>query len=165
MKFSTLVLSAGLTFVSLNAAALNLKFEKTGSDLETQACFTAATQGIKAAKKLVRAEGVNYIELSSTLLCNGMQIKDFANKYAKLQAKNDAAKTVKVVALSAMDRTIESQLCLDAVTMGEKQARAKYQMRNATIKCNGQEIGQFLKSLENIKVVNAEGESTDIAAL
>jgi hypothetical protein len=165
MKFSTLALSAGLTLVALNASAFNLKFEKTGNDLETKACYAAATDGVKAAKKIVRAEGVNYIELSSTLLCNGMKIKDFANKYAKLQAKSDQAKTVKVVALSAMDRTLESQLCLDAVTMGEKAARTKYNMRNDAIKCNGKDISQFLKTLENTKVVSLQDEDADAAEI
>lgn len=149
--------------MSLNAFSASISFEKMGTNLETEACYAAATDGIRAAKTVVRAQGVNYIELSSTLLCNGMKITDFANKYAKLRKQNQANATVKLVALSAMDRSVESRLCLDAVTMGETAARQKHNMRNASIQCNGKEISVFLKTLKNVKVV--EQESTKVAAL
>lgn len=166
MNFSTLALSAGLTLVSLNAFSVNnIEFHKANNDIETKACYTAATEGLKAAKKLVRASRINYIELSSTLKCNGMSIRDFASKYATLGETSQTAKNVKVIAVSAMDRKVESKLCVDAVTMGERAARVKYKMRDDHIECNGQDITHFLKSLDDMKVVKADSEAENLASL
>ena len=44
-------------------------------------------------------------------------------------------------------------LCLDAAVMGEKAARAKHNMRNELVTCNGQTLRSFLRSLENSEIV------------
>lgn len=169
MKITTLALSLSLslTVMSANAFASKVEFKKGSNDLETQVCYTAAKQGISAAKRLVQANNMNFNTFKTSVMCNGMSVSIFASKYAKARMGDPsvASQTVKVVALSALNQSPESQLCLDAVTMGEKQARVKHSMRNARIECNGEDISDFLESFKNMKVVQSANESETLASL
>lgn len=163
MKTSTILLASALTIFSSGVFANAVSFTKQADDLETEACYTAATQGLASAKSFLRDSNINYTEFRSSVMCNGMSITQFAKKYFN-SADNDA-QSIEVVAISALDQNPESLLCVDAVTMGEKAARAKHGIKLGSVLCNGKEIGRFLKDFENRKVVKTDSTDNTIASL
>jgi hypothetical protein len=48
--------------------------------------------------------------------------------------------------------------------MGEKQARKKHGLENASIKCNGQNINTFLKNLKKLKIVKTLDQNNNVAS-
>ncbi|GLR72110.1 hypothetical protein [Agaribacter marinus] len=164
MKTSTLILSAALTFTALSVSANQVEFEKVNNNLETEACYTAATKGMNATKEIVQKSKVSFAVFKNSVMCNGMRINEFAAKYFDKKSSITEKKTIQVVALSALDRSPESQLCLDAVVMGEKAARSKHNMRNTNVVCNGKSLSHFLKTFKNRKVVLDTDESSSIAS-
>lgn len=165
MKTVKMLLSASLIFAAHSSIASSVEFVKTTDNLETQACYAAASEGLNAAKKVLRAKKISFSQANERVMCNGLSMTKFASKYEALrQQDNDEVTTVRIVALSAMDQSKESQLCLDAVSMGEHAARAKHRMQSASVKCNGQNIKQFLKSFKSVKLVSNNNQEDVIAS-
>lgn len=158
MKISTFASSLALTVVSLSSAANTVVFKPVNNNLETQACYLAATKGLDAVKELVRGEDQNYIVFKSALSCNGYSLTSFADKYKpEVITANEA--TQPTVTLVAKDDTPESKICVDALVLGEQAARQKYDVINTEILCNLQELGSFVRkySKENVVVRNTSG--------
>jgi hypothetical protein len=150
MKYLALAATVTLSFASLNANAA--KFEKADDRFETNACYVAATEGLDAVRALAKENDVNVRSLFATTSCNGLTFKSFAKKHQnKMALKEDTA--IRIVSLTSVDRSPESQLCLDSVVMGEKAARQKHGILNGSIKCNGKDISDFSKSFNDIKVL------------
>jgi hypothetical protein len=159
MKLLIVLTSATLFMFSASAFSKNVTFEKTDDNLETQACYTAATKGLSATRTLVRKNNVDYNNFKHNVLCNGERLTVFAVKYARARAGDPSLQKelVKVVSLSTLDRSVESQLCFDAVMLGEQKAREKHNLRSTKLTCNGKEVSRFLKSFKNKKVVTNQG--------
>ena len=161
---STLGMAAAMSMISVSTFAVERSFEKGSDDIETQACYAAAIEGMEATKALLEENIIKFNTFKRNVLCNGMKIERFVAKYSdKSNSEDGEESVVRVVALSAMDRSKESRFCLDAVTLGEKAARAKYKMNDEDIRCNGKSIQNFLRSFDNTKVVNS-GDLTDTIA-
>lgn len=150
MKLRTLTLAAGLTFLSMNAFAATQNFKKIDNNIETQACYAAATKGLDDAKAIVDNAGYNFRKFRTEVTCNGLSIDDFAEKYANTE---DNQEPIRLVALRAVNNEDASMLCLDAAVMGERAAREKHGMRHENIMCNGQTLRSFLRSLKNSEIV------------
>jgi hypothetical protein len=155
MKLLTVLTSATLFMFSASVFSKNVTFEKIGDNLETQACYTAATKGLSAARFLVRKNNIDFNNFKHNVLCNGERLTVFAVRYARARAGDPSLQkdVVKVVSLSTLDRSVESQLCFDAVMLGEQKAREKHNLRSSNLMCNGTDVSSFLKSFRNIKVI------------
>jgi hypothetical protein len=162
LKLSTLLALSTLAFTSSSVFANTVVFEKQADDFETQACYTAATQGIDVAKELLKNNNVSYNGFKNKTTCNGMKIDEFSAKY--FNSTFESNQVLPIIALTALDQEPESQLCVDAATMGEKQARAKHNLKHVNVKCNGKNISTFLKDLKNHKVVKTANQSNVIAS-
>lgn len=163
MKLSTILVLSTLAFTSSSVFANTVVFEKQAENFETQACYIAATQGIDVAKELLKHNNVSYDGFKKQTTCNGMTIDKFSAKY--FNSTSDSNQVLPIIALTAVDQAPESQLCVDAATMGEKLAREKHDLRRASIKCNGKNLSEFLKDLKSHKVVNTANQSNIIASL
>jgi len=163
LKLSTALVLSTLAFTSSSVFANTVVFEKQTENFETQACYTAATQGIDVAKELLKNNNVGYNSFKKQTTCNGMTIDKFSAKY--FNSTSDSNQVLSIVALTAVNQTPESQLCVDAATMGEKLARKKHDLKSASIKCNGKNIATFLKGLKNHKVVSTANQSNIVASL
>ncbi len=153
MKGLSLLVVSSLAMFATHSVS-SVSFEKSNNNLETKACYAAATQGIEAAKALIGLSNISYNSFKNNVMCNGMKIDAFAGKYHKTEVQN---KVVKIVAMNQMNQSVESRLCLDAISMGEDAARRKYNLRSEAISCNGKRISQFLKSFKGAKVLTQAG--------
>ena len=144
---------ASFAVLSLNVQAQDIVLKKVNQNIETQACYVAATKGIKEAKSFLRTNDYAFASMSSAIKCNGMSITDFADKYAVNQAQSEQAMQQRLsqVKLVAKDNDA-SQICVDAVKLGAKEARAKYGLGNQTIYCNDKTLGRFVRSFEDKQV-------------
>ena len=150
MKYLALAATLTLSLASLTASAAS--FTKADDKFETNACYAAATKGMDAVKALANEHNVNFRALVASTSCNGLTFQSFAKKHANKPAA-PGQEAIRIVALTSKDKNPESQLCLEAVVMGEKAARVKHGMLNQNIRCNGKSISDFSKSFNNIKVV------------
>jgi hypothetical protein len=155
MKLSIVLATATLFMFTASATSKNVTFEKSNESLETQACYTAAKKGLSATRALVRKNNIDFNHFKHNVLCNGERLTVFAVKHVRSRAGDPSLRkeVVKIVSLSTLDRSIESQLCFDAVMLGEQQAREKHNLRSTKLTCNGKELSTFLKSFRNIKVI------------
>ena len=159
MNLPKIALSALLTIFAINASASDSAFQKSNNNVETEVCYTAAKQGLGAAKRAIKTKGLNYRTFQTSVMCNGLSLPQFASKFATLRSKGIEQKdTVTVVSISALDRSVESQLCLDAGTLGERAARTKHNLKSADVQCNGKSISNFLKSFRNKKIVSNQSD-------
>ncbi len=127
-------------------------------NLETQACIVAARDGVIAAKALIQANDENFFEFNQTLTCNGQTLGQFAKQFL-FEDSNQANETFKV---KASDLNLESQLCVDALVIGENQARKKYGLLSQDILCNNKSLNKFVRSFDNKQVVVQSQSATDI---
>ncbi|WP_395344672.1 DUF3718 domain-containing protein [Ningiella sp. W23] len=142
---SALVASA---LCSINANANNIVLKTVNNTTETQACYVAATQGIDAAKSFIRANGDSFASFRATVSCNGLSITQFAKKFAEKADTEEVAPTFTQVKLVAMDNDA-AQICVDAVVLGEKEARAKHGIKTETVYCNRKSLSRFARSFSN----------------
>ena len=152
IKLSTLAALSAITLLSAGSSfanTANVTFKPLNESLETQACLTAATEGLSAARKLVRENDINFGIFNKAVTCNGMKLAAFANTYFE-QENQDAPK---VVAIRAKNTNVESQLCLDAVLMGEEQARQKHDLLGVSVICNNKPLSSFVRSMNRDNVV------------
>nr|WP_136251792.1 DUF3718 domain-containing protein [Ningiella ruwaisensis] len=141
---------AVLTLGSIAGSALSneVVLKPVDQKLETQICYVAATEGVPAARTLMRANDINTSVYSTSIKCNGQSIADFAQRYApKITAQENPvakAQTVKLVAVEGG----ESQLCIDAVVMGVNRAKAKHHAENRMVYCNDMALEDFVREFE-----------------
>lgn len=162
MKLLTFVAFSAIATTTIPAFANTSAFTMQNENVETQACYTAATQGLDAAKAFLKSNDVNYFVFKETVVCNGMQINEFARKYHRNNAQRAP---LEVVSLNAENQSPESLLCVDAVSMGERKARIKHSMQNVSVRCNGKTITQFLRALKASKIVKKNDKENTIASL
>lgn len=148
MKLSTLAVAASLVLVSASAFSKELVLKPVDDKIETQVCYVAATEGLAAAKSLMFQNSINYPNFARTVTCNSMTIAEFAKTYSK---QDDTSSKVTKVALVAKNTRIESQLCLDAVVIGEDAARAKYDLYGEVL-CNRQKLSTFVSKFDDQEV-------------
>ena len=146
-------IAIALTLSAASATAKNVVLKPINEDLATQACLVAATDSMSAAKDLVIANGISFNEFRQTVSCNGMSLRVFANEYGyqNQQDSEEVSVIATRVALVAKNTNVESQLCLDAVKMGEDEARSLHSI-DAPVMCNGLDLPDFLLSFANQEV-------------
>lgn len=151
MKWPTLATSASLIVLSVNALAKDITLQPVAQNLETKACYVAATEGLTAARTLVSEHGVNFNTFSRSLTCNGMRIDRFAVKYRSQASSEIQEFQPTKIALVAKNSNAASQLCLDAIVMGENEARNKHDLYGPII-CNGKDLPRFVNSYQDQEV-------------
>lgn len=134
-----------ITFASVSQSE-NVVLKPVNDNIETQACYVAATEGVNQAKSFLRANAFSFANFNSAVKCNGIGIADFAEKYS---VKNDDTETavqeeLGTFKLVAMDNSA-SQLCVDAVLLGERKARIKHNALNDVVFCNDKSLGRFTR--------------------
>ncbi|REL25573.1 hypothetical protein DXX93_02755 [Thalassotalea euphylliae] len=133
----TFIGAVALVTATLSSQAFAAKLQFVGKDTstETSLCVLAAEQGYQA---VVAQLGLNKSQLNGTQ-CNGVSLKEFA---ASLKAPKTAV-THKTVVVSG-NQSMESQLCLKAVKEGVQAVGH----RVSSLKCNGQSVSSFVKSVK-----------------
>ncbi|MBO1256584.1 DUF3718 domain-containing protein [Alteromonas sp. 5E99-2] len=149
MKLSTLAIAITFTVASVQAVAQNVVLKPTNDDFETQACYTAATEGYSEAKRFIRGNGVNFESFNVAVKCNGVTIKQFARQFADNQIDESAIE----LALVAKDTGDSAKACIEAIEIGETQARAKYSLEGEVILCNHREISEFVRIYDSENIV------------
>ena len=150
MKLLSVATAMTLTFATATTMAKTVVLKPLDQNLETQACYTAATQGIDAAKTLVKEHNIRFSLFKNTVTCNGLRLVDFAHEFGEQEEKS--GNIVTRIALVAVNTNVESQLCLDAVTMGEKKARNKHDIY-APVICNNLNLPDFVRSFKKREIV------------
>jgi len=143
--------------ISNTAFATKVKFEALNDRLATQACIVSATEGLEAAKKLVQSQGVNFNTFKAAVSCNNQSLTAFSRQYATTAKSTlDDASPVKRIRLVATTTDDASQLCLDAVALGEEEARAKHNF-TGPVTCNYKSLSNFVRRFKNkqVEIVSA----------
>lgn len=151
MKIRTILISAALTSLSsfsTIAETQEVRFKAVDQNLETQVCLKAATEGLAAAKTLVSQNDINFSFFNKSVTCNGESIRSFANLYFKSAEEADEVNKPKMVAVKAKNSNVESQLCLDALLIGEEQARQKHDLQGVAVICNNKPLSVFVRNFE-----------------
>ncbi|MDT0593393.1 DUF3718 domain-containing protein [Glaciecola petra] len=148
MKIRTIAMLAAMASASSFCAIAEtqeFKFKAVDQNLETQVCLKAATEGLASAKQLVSENDINFSFFNKTVTCNGESLKSFANLYYKSAVDVNEPK---VVAVRAKNANVESQLCLDALIIGEEQARQKHDLQGVEVTCNDKPLSIFVRKFE-----------------
>lgn len=156
MKLSTIAILLTVSVSSASALAKNTVFKPLGDNIETQACITAATEGLDAAKALVVENELNFWKFNASVSCNGESLSSFAKKYNQPASQSDVEET-EIVRVVAVNEAAASRICADALIIGEKAARSKHGIVQEEIYCNGREISSFVRQFKNrsVEVVNS----------
>jgi hypothetical protein len=145
MKTSfTLIAIATITF-SASVSATNVQLRPADNTFETKVCYSAATEGLKAAYELVRKSTENFDRFTAILSCNGKSLARTARTFK--QADQEQTQNIRKIRF-VTDESLESQICLDAVLIGVDVALEKHDMQRFNIICNNQDIKTFAKKFE-----------------
>jgi hypothetical protein len=157
LSASSIAVAITLTLASTQTLAKNVVLKPSDQSVATLACYAAATESLNAAKVIVRENGINFGIFRDSVKCNGLSLNRFAKKYS-VQADNTKPKSetlpevITRVALVPQDANVESQLCLDAVEMGERAARSKHAIRTPVL-CNNLNLADFIRSFSQHEVM------------
>ncbi|NVK57047.1 MAG: DUF3718 domain-containing protein [Alteromonadaceae bacterium] len=154
MKLSTLAITFTLALTSAQTFAQKVVFKPAMDNLETKACLTAANDGYFAARKLIRKSGLDFATFSATVSCNGVSLKKFASQY--VDNTDTAASSF---ALVAKDGDVATQACLAALSIGETEALAKFNLKGETIFCNSKSMSTFVRRYNTQNVVVRENSA------
>lgn len=149
MKLSSMVLAFTFAVTSVHSFAQDVRLNPVNQKIETQACYTAATEGYTAATKLIRNNGFNSKAFSASIRCNGVSLRQFAELYSNVEAPQHD----KIITLVAKDQDVASKACLDALTMGTERALIKHGLKGETIMCNSKILSDFVRQYKSEKVV------------
>jgi hypothetical protein len=142
---------------SLNAQTKDVVLKPINDKVETHACYIAATKGLETALGFIQSNEPSIMSHEPPIICNGMNIIDFANKYANhaLGQEADIVDDSKMVKLVAVNDEVNdaSKLCVDAVLLGEIEARKKYSALGEPVFCNEKTLRQFVRSFANKNVM------------
>lgn len=122
------------------------------NNIETQSCIVAASKGLDKAKDLIETNGFNFYSFKKSLSCNGMSLSAFAEQFEENRLANlrsNQSETVSTYKVIATNQNKESQLCVDALAIGEDAARKKHGLLTESILCNQQPLRWFVKDFEN----------------
>ena len=150
----TIAIAITLLFASASAFSKQVVFKPSDQTIATKICLVATTSGIQVAAALASANDINFRQFKSSVACNGLSLSKFAAKYRqdKTSAKVGLSKTA---TLMANNTNTETQLCLDAVTMGERRARAIHSVTGKVL-CNSKDLSDFVSSFNDIDVTIKE---------
>lgn len=140
---------------SANSTA-KVTFELQDSSIETQLCAIAGEHGLKAARNFAKSKRADYNTLALTVTCNGYSLTNFSKKYATPQFEAPALlqeQAVIPVSLVTGKSNPASQLCIDAVTLGESAARQKHGIKNDHVTCNDRPLKTFVASFAKRDIV------------
>ncbi|MBF7071932.1 ABC transporter ATP-binding protein [Glaciecola sp. MH2013] len=129
-----------------SVSATNVQLRPADSTFETQVCFTAATEGLEAARTMVKNSGENFARFTSTLSCNGYSLERAARIFSQKTTPVTPEKITKVKFIT--DEATESKVCRDAVLIGVDAALEKHDLSSPNIICNGRTIESFIKRFE-----------------
>ncbi len=154
MKLTIIALAATATFASATtfAASPQVVFKSVVDNLESQVCVAAASQGIGAAKALVAKNGLNFANFTNNVTCNGRSVISFSKRYQAQEATAQATAAPSLVNLVAINDSVESRVCIDALSIGEHKARVKHNLLGDPITCNNKPIKRFVRDLEKRNV-------------
>lgn len=133
------------------AAQNDYKFVALDNTDATSVCLTAAKVGYYQAKKIARvAPSFNEVEFITTK-CNGLSIRQFANKYAQSQLVSSDTNKQNQVAyqFKAVDNSEASQICAFAAKEGFRKAINANGEDTKYITCNGLRIESFARKFKN----------------
>jgi hypothetical protein len=136
--FTTIAI-ATITF-TFSVSATNVQLRPADNTFETKVCYTAATEGLKAAYELVKESNENFDRFTTILSCNGKSLVRSARAF-KQANQEQATRKVRFVT----DESLESKICLDAVLLGADTAIEKHDVQHVNIICNNQDIKIFAK--------------------
>ena len=149
MKLSSIAIAFTLSVVSNYSFAQDVRLNPVNQNIETQACYTAATEGYNSAIKLIRNNGLNTKAFGATIMCNGVSLRKFADLYSS----NSASESQKTITLIAKNENAASRACIDALSIGQEKALAKYGLEGETIMCNRKQLSDFIREYKSEKVV------------
>lgn len=147
MKILTIALTLTLSATSLSSMANKIVFKPVNNNIETQACVLAATEGLEAAKVMVKKERDNFNRFKLAVSCNGLSLTDFADKYQPQLAQQASLASKPTITLVAKNTT--SMVCLDALLVGEEQARIEHNVGEDSITCNSKNIKTFIRKYQD----------------
>jgi hypothetical protein len=157
MKKLPIAISLTISLLSLPSAAQNIVFKPMNDDLATKACYAAASKGIDAARSLVKQEQLNFGLFKSSVSCNGYSFTEFVDKYSNAKDTNSenssSTGSVSTVTFRANNDNAASQVCVDALLMGEQKARDKHELTNYSITCNDEQIDRFVRKYKNKNII------------
>ena len=141
----TQLLLAASLFVSVTATAQSSTYFSKDNKLESNLCVVSANEGFSAARKMAAQHGVTLSRFSKSILCNGQDIRDIAKKETAVQP------AVSKIEVFAKDSHQETQLCITALKQGLQPVRK--QIGNlSSLKCNGQNVTDFVKRYQNAAI-------------
>lgn len=157
---STLAVAVTLSLGAAETQAKDFVLKPVNQKIETQACYVAATEGLSAVKVLLKQHRESYAIFKHAVTCNGLNLADFAIEYnlnseqvrERFELENTKEPKQRQVSFVATNTNVESQLCIDAVTMGENAAREKHAIQ-APIRCNSRRLTDFISTFKNKAVV------------
>ena len=135
MLKSISLLSLALT-ASIQAQA-STQFVSADNSAATKVCVIASTEGFTAARKEANKHGITVSRFSTSILCNGEDIREVA---ARAESK-EATKSDKKVSLVAKNQTLETSLCMTAARKGIKEIGYKAR----SLRCNNVPVREFVK--------------------
>ena len=141
----TQLLLAASLFVSVTATAQSNTYYSQDNKLESNLCVVSANEGFSAARKMAAKHGVYLSRYSKSILCNGQDIRDIAKKEEATQS------VVSKVEVFAKDSHQETQLCMTALKQGLQPVRKQIGNLNS-LKCNGQNVTDFVKRYQNAAI-------------
>jgi hypothetical protein len=147
MKLLTIAITLSISAASLSSMASNVVFKPTNQTVETQACYVAATEGLRASRALINKNDIDFDLFSLTVSCNGDSLRTFAKQYQPQTSKKVEVENEPSITLVA--KNTESMVCIDALVMGEQQARKKHNTGEDGIICNNKNIETFVRQYQN----------------
>ncbi|MEO2265762.1 exonuclease III [Pseudoalteromonas sp. YIC-656] len=137
-KFATVLLP--VVFASTAIASTGNQYFAKNDSVESQLCATAANSGLMAAKVEGQKHGIKISRISSSLYCNGQDIRDIAKKVEVVKVVEQGP----TVNLYAKNTAHDTKLCIAAAEKGLARL-AFHGKRVSDLKCNGQPVEKFVE--------------------
>lgn len=153
MKLMSLGFTLALGAISLSSVAKTITFKPMNDTLATKACYLAAKEGLSSARAMVKKESVNFNAFKLDVICNDMSLTKFAKKYQAERSVESTVESKSIIKLVAKNNNPASMVCLDALVIGEQQAREKYDIKYERIICNNSEIKSFLRKYQQQNLI------------
>lgn len=141
-------MTLSISATSLSSMANEVVFKPTNDNIATQACYLAVTEGLSASEALVKAENIDFGIFKVTVSCNGLSLTRFTKKYQQ-PISEELALDDPTITLIAKNNDPESMVCVEALVIGEQQARTKHNVEGESIMCNSKDIKTFVRKYQN----------------
>ena len=138
--FKTVTVLLPIMFASSAIAGTASQYFAKNDSIESKLCAVAANNGLMAAKAEGEKYGIKISRISSSLYCNGQDIRDIAKRVEVVKAAAQRPK----VNLYAKNTAHDTQLCIAAAEKGLARL-AFHGKRVSDLKCNGQPVEKFVE--------------------